>query len=98
MSAQPESRFEPPASAQVVWLPTRDDAQLLLESSGECTFITDRDGRILALNPMAQQLVGRTRDVVGQGFRRGSESAEWSSVETRLPRLRPNEMCSVWHD
>jgi PAS domain S-box-containing protein len=68
MSAQPESHFEPPASAQVVWLPTRDDAQLLLESSGECTFITDRDGRILALNPMAQQLVGRTRDVVGQGF------------------------------
>lgn len=67
MSAQPESRFEPPASAQIVWLPTREDAQLLLESSGECAFITDREGRILALNPMAQQLVGRTRDVVGQG-------------------------------
>lgn len=50
------------------WLPTREDAYLLLESSGDCIFVTDRAGRILSLNPMAQQLIGRMRDVMGVPF------------------------------
>jgi PAS domain-containing protein len=32
-------------------------------------FVTGRDGRILSLNPVAQQLVGRHQDVVGARFR-----------------------------
>ena len=43
------------------WLPTREDTVLILESSGEAMFVTDRDGRILSLNPVAQQLVGVIR-------------------------------------
>jgi hypothetical protein len=31
-------------------------------------FVTDRDGRILSLNPVAQQLVGRHQDVIGSVF------------------------------
>ncbi|MDP1757190.1 MAG: PAS domain-containing protein, partial [Pseudohongiella sp.] len=50
------------------WLPTREDTFLLMEASGDAVFVTDRSGRILSVNPMAQQLVGRTRDVIGQSF------------------------------
>ncbi len=50
------------------WLPTREDTVLILESSGEAMFVTDRDGRILSLNPVAQQLVGRHQDVIGSVF------------------------------
>ena len=50
------------------WLPTREDTVLILESSGEAMFVTDRDGRILSLNPVAQQLVGRHQDVMAQCF------------------------------
>ncbi|HEY6288788.1 MAG TPA: response regulator [Nitrospiraceae bacterium] len=50
------------------WLPTREDTFLILESSGEAIFVTDRDGRILSLNPVAQQLVGRHQDVIGSVF------------------------------
>jgi PAS domain S-box-containing protein len=50
------------------WLPTREDTFLILESSGEAVFVTDRDGRILSLNPVAQKLVGRHQDVVGAVF------------------------------
>jgi PAS domain S-box-containing protein len=50
------------------WLPTREDTFLILESAADAIFVTDRDGRILALNPMAQQMVGRDRDVVGHQF------------------------------
>lgn len=62
------SHEEPQDRGEVAWLPTREDAQLLLESSGENVFLTDRAGCILALNPMAQQLVGRARQVVGLSF------------------------------
>ena len=41
---------------------------LLLESVPESIFFLDRDSRIVSLNAVAQQLVGRTRNVVGQGF------------------------------
>lgn len=59
---------DPLPQADLSWLPTREDAYLLLESSGVSTFVTDRAGRILSLSPMAQQLVGRTRDVIGVSF------------------------------
>jgi PAS domain S-box-containing protein len=50
------------------WLPTREDMFLILESSGEAIFVTDRNGRILSLNPVAQQLVGCHQDVIGSVF------------------------------
>jgi PAS domain S-box-containing protein len=62
------SQLELSEQGQVSWLPTREDAILLLESSGENVFVTDRGGRILFLNPMAQQLMGRGRDVIGASF------------------------------
>ncbi|NJN70348.1 MAG: PAS domain S-box protein [Nitrospira sp.] len=39
-----------------------------MESVPESIFFVDRDSRIVSLNAVAQQLVGRTRNVVGQGF------------------------------
>lgn len=68
MSAQlqPESNARRPG--QMSWLPTREDAFLLMESSGDAVFVTDRVGCIVSLNPIAQQLVGRTRDVIGLLF------------------------------
>ena len=68
MSAQPHPESNALGSGQLSWLPTREDTFLLMESSGDAVFVTDRSGRILSLNPMAQQLVGRTRDVIGQSF------------------------------
>jgi len=59
---------EPLPNGNVSWLPTREDSMLILESSGEAMFVTDRDGRILSLNPVAQQLVGRHQDVIGSVF------------------------------
>ena len=52
----------------VAWLPTREDTSLILEASADAVFVTDRDGRILSLNPMAQKMVGRKRDVIGHQF------------------------------
>jgi PAS domain S-box-containing protein len=49
-------------------LPIGEDASLILEAVPEGIFFLDRDNRILLLNPAAQQLVGRTRDVIGLGF------------------------------
>lgn len=45
-----------------------EDATLLMESIPEAIFFIDHDSRIVSLNTVAQQLVGRTRMVVGQGF------------------------------
>ena len=59
---------DPARQGSVSWLPTREDTFLILESSGEAIFVTDREGRILSLNPVAQQLAGRDRDVVGHRF------------------------------
>ena len=83
MSAQskPESNARGPG--QMSWLPTREDAFLLMESSGDAVFVTDRSGSILSLNPMAQQLVGRTRDIIGQSFQ--------ELMDCRLPE--PNGAC-----
>jgi PAS domain S-box-containing protein len=60
---------DPAPKGSVSWLPTREDTFLILESSGEAMFVTDREGRILSLNPVAQQLVGRHQDVIGSVFR-----------------------------
>jgi len=56
------------STGNLSWLPTREDTFLILESSGEAVFVTDREGRILSLNPVAQKLVGRHQDVVGSVF------------------------------
>ncbi len=49
----------------VSWLPTREDTFLILESAAEAIFVTDREGCIVSLNPVAQHLIGRDRDLVG---------------------------------
>jgi PAS domain S-box-containing protein len=49
-------------------LPTREDMSLIFESSGEAMFVTDRAGRILSLNRVAQQLVGRHQNVIDTMF------------------------------
>lgn len=68
MSAQPQPESSARGAGQMTWLPTREDTFLLMEASGDAVFVTDRSGRILSVNPMAQQLVGRTRDVIGAPF------------------------------
>jgi PAS domain S-box-containing protein len=68
MSLSLHSTPDPAPKGSVSWLPTREDTFLILESSGEAMFVTDRDGRILSLNPVAQQLVGRHQDVIGSVF------------------------------
>jgi PAS domain S-box-containing protein len=68
MSSQPDSQQNQPMKEILSWFPTRDDWSLILESSGEGIFVTDREGRILSLNPVAQQLVGRQCDVIGRSF------------------------------
>ncbi|MEP6891087.1 MAG: ATP-binding protein, partial [Nitrospirota bacterium] len=59
---------DPTPMGSLSWLPTREDTFLILESSGEAMFVTDRAGRILSLNPVAQQLVGQHQDVIGLAF------------------------------
>ncbi|NJL18215.1 MAG: PAS domain-containing protein [Nitrospira sp.] len=53
---------------QQLWSPVGEDATLLMESVPESIFFVDHDSRIVSLNSSAQQLVGRTRPVVGQSF------------------------------
>ena len=45
-----------------------EDTNLILEAVPEAIFFLDHDNRILFLNPVAQQLVGQTRDAIGLGF------------------------------
>ncbi len=45
-----------------------EDTRLILEAVPDAIFFLDRDNRILFVNPVAQQLVGLTRDVIGLGF------------------------------
>lgn len=68
MSSQSNSKQKPPKKAPVSWFPTREDSSLILESSGEAIFIVDREGCILSLNPVAQQLLGRNYDTIGVSF------------------------------
>ena len=66
LSPSPAPDFSP--KENLSWLPSREDTALIFESSGEAIFMTDRNGLILSLNPVAQRLVGRHEDVVGSGF------------------------------
>jgi PAS domain-containing protein len=59
---------DPAPKGNLSWLPTREDMSLIFESSGEAMFVTDRDGRILSLNPVARRFVGRHHDVIGTMF------------------------------
>ena len=59
---------DPAPKGRLFWLPTREDMSLIFESSGEAMFVTDRDGRILSLNPVARRFVGRHHDVIGTMF------------------------------
>jgi PAS domain S-box-containing protein len=59
---------DPRAKGQESWLPTGEDTSLILNVLAEAIFFVNRDGRIVLLNTEAQQLVGRTRDVIGLGF------------------------------
>ena len=68
MSLSLDPISDPAPKGNLSWLPTREDSFLILESSGEAIFVTDRDGRILSLNPVGQQLVGRNQDVIGSVF------------------------------
>lgn len=64
-------KTSPPAShsaSQQPWSPTGADATLLMESVPEAVFFVDCDNRIVSLNSVAQQLLGRGRIVVGVGF------------------------------
>ena len=45
-----------------------EDTNLILEAVPDAIFFLDHDNRILFLNPVAQQLVGQTRDAIGLGF------------------------------
>lgn len=45
---------------------TREDSALLLEASSEAVVVVDQTGRMVSLNPAAQQLFGRARDLVGR--------------------------------
>ncbi len=57
-----------PSNGSPAWRPSREDISLILETSAEAIFITDQEGCTLFLNPVARQLVGRTREVIGQSF------------------------------
>src|ERR1051325_3076431 len=59
---------DPAPKGSLSWLPTREDTSLIFESAGEAMFVTDRDGRILSLNRVAQWLVGPHQDVIGTMF------------------------------
>lgn len=63
-TSTPDSR----SKIQQSRLPMGQDTSLILEAVPAAIFFLDHDNRILFLNPEAQQLVGRTRDVIGLGF------------------------------
>lgn len=66
MSAQPNPK--PNVSGELVWIPSRTDAALLLESCADAIFITDRAGFIVAMNTMAHKILGSPRAKVGSSF------------------------------
>ena len=67
-----------------------EDTRLILEAVPEAIFFSDHDHRIQYLNPVAQQLVGRTRDVIGLGFHDLMEcftSGEGETAQCPLTRM-----------
>ena len=57
-----------PSNGSPTWLLTREDIALILEATTDIIVVTDQVGRIVFLNPIAQQLLRRTRDAVGVTF------------------------------
>ena len=57
---------DPPPDGQLSLFLTREDGALLLEASSEAVVVVDHAGCIVSLNPTAQQLFGRLRDLVGR--------------------------------
>ena len=68
MAAHDVSIPDPPPEGQMAWLPTREDGALILEASSEAIVIANQTGRILSLNPTAQQIFGRARDLTDRTF------------------------------
>ena len=64
MSARSMSDSVP--DGQVPLFPTWEDGALLLEASSEAVVVVDQAGCIVSLNPTAQQIFGRLRDLVGK--------------------------------
>ncbi|MCP9446123.1 MAG: ATP-binding protein [Nitrospira sp.] len=54
-----------PHRPSTTWLPTHHDLFLAMEASEDALFVTNQDGRILFLNPAAQQLIGGSQRAVG---------------------------------
>jgi len=63
-----EAAASKPREHPSFWLPSKEDLYLILESSSDALFVTDCDGIILSLNPVAQLMVGRTHDAIGLRF------------------------------
>lgn len=57
---------DPCPEGQMSLFLTREDSALLLEASSEAVVVVDQSGRLVSLNPTAQQLFGRARDLVGR--------------------------------
>lgn len=68
MSAFNTSTSDSRSKIRPSFVPIGEDTSLILEAVPEAIFFLDHDNRILFLNPAAQQLIGRTRDVIGLGF------------------------------
>lgn len=47
------------------WVPTHHDLFLVMEASEAALFVTNQDGRILFVNPAAQQLIGDSQRAIG---------------------------------
>ncbi|MCP9439948.1 MAG: ATP-binding protein, partial [Nitrospira sp.] len=47
------------------WLPTHHDLFLAMDASRDALFVTNQEGSILFLNPVAQQLIGKNQDAIG---------------------------------
>ena len=57
---------DPPPNGQVSLFPNQEDGALFLEASSEAVVVVDQAGCIVSLNPTAQQLFGRMRDLGGR--------------------------------
>lgn len=68
MSSRHTSTSNSRSAPQQSRLLVGEDTNLILEAILDAIFFLDHDNRILLLNPVAQQLVGQTRDVIGMGF------------------------------
>ncbi len=68
MAVPPLSVPDPSPEGEMPLFLTWEDSALLLEASSEAVVVVDQAGCIVSLNPTAQQLFGRMRDLVGRTF------------------------------